>query len=386
MKKLLIFQLSIMCCGQLVNAQTDELIGVASIGGKTNGGVIFKINSDGTGFDTLYSFNKIKPTTGYEPMDRLVQGDNGKWYGILSNTPINADSGAVFSFDLTTHICKRLLAFNGQNGIPIYGTVTPARNGNLYITTSSDSCGTILCYNPADDTYTKALNFNTTDGKYPFGGLTRAKDGKLYGMTAYGGAFNDGELFSFDPATNSYKKLFDFNRKNGYRPWGRLTEARNGKLYGMTSGGGMNDTGMWNYGDGVLFCFDPANNTYTKLFDFKWDSGATPQGSLLQAKNGKLYGMTWYGGANKIGVVFMFDPSDNTYTDLHNFNDTDGSYPQGSFIQAKNNMLYGMSSRGGAHNFGVIFTIDTSNNTYKKIYDFDRVKGALPLGDLSEVR
>jgi uncharacterized repeat protein (TIGR03803 family) len=45
-----------------------------------------------------------------------------------------------------------------------------------------------------------------------------------------------------------------------------------------------------------------------------------------------------------------------------------------------------MTSRGGAHNFGVIFTIDTSTNTYKKIYDFDRVRGGLPMGNLGEVK
>ncbi len=383
---LLIFQLLFICFAQLANAQTGELLGVASIGGKTNGGVIFKINSDGTGFDTLYSFNKVNASIGFSPAGQLVPGDDGKWYGILGFSNTTSDSGVFYSFDLTTHNCKKLFAFNSHKGTPSFGSIVKATNGILYLATSSDSVGSILCYNTADNSRIRVLNFDTTDGRLPFGGLLYTKNGNLYGMTAYGGAYNDGELFCFNPLNKTYKKLYDFNKVNGLHPWGNLIEAKDGKLYGMTSGGGVNDTAMWNHGDGVIFSFNPADNSYKKLHDFKWKEGATPQSSLLQAKNGKLYGLTWYGGAYQHGVVFVFNPSDNSFTDIHDFNDSDGSYPHGSLILVKNNELYGMTTRGGTHNCGIIFLIDTKNNSIKKIYDFDRVKGGLPFGDLSEIK
>ena len=62
-------------------------------------------------------------------------------------------------------------------------------------------------------------------------------------------------------------------------------QASDGKLYGMTTNGGSS-------GYGVIFSFDPSSSTYTKLKDFDNTNGANPYGSLMQASDGKLYGMT----------------------------------------------------------------------------------------------
>ena len=35
-------------------------------------------------------------------------------------------------------------------------------------------------------------------------------DGKLYGTTLQGGSFDQGVLFSYDPATGTYSKLKEF--------------------------------------------------------------------------------------------------------------------------------------------------------------------------------
>jgi hypothetical protein len=61
-------------------------------------------------------------------------------------------------------------------------------------------------------------------------------------------------------------------------------QASDGKLYGMTR--------RWKIMSGVIFSFDPATSTYTKLKDFDDTNGANPYGDLVQASDGKLYGMT----------------------------------------------------------------------------------------------
>ncbi|MBL0340590.1 MAG: T9SS type A sorting domain-containing protein [Bacteroidetes bacterium] len=109
-------------------------------------------------------------------------------------------------------------------------------------------------------------------------------------------------------------------------PYGNLIQLSNGKLYGMTRWGGSHNSG-------VIFNFDPSNNSYNKLYDFDSINGAIPYGSLFNASDGKLYGMSRLGGVNNFGVVFSFDPSNNNYIKLHDFDSINGSYPWADFIE-----------------------------------------------------
>ena len=61
-------------------------------------------------------------------------------------------------------------------------------------------------------------DFDNTNGRNPPGHLTRAGDGKLYGMTSLGGSTNGGVIFSFDPSSSTYTKLKDFDTVNGRNP------------------------------------------------------------------------------------------------------------------------------------------------------------------------
>jgi hypothetical protein len=110
---------------------------------------------------------------------------------------------------------------------------------------------------------------------------------------------------------------------------------------------------------GVIFSYDLSSSTYTDLRDFDFVNDSNPQGSLMQASDGKLYGMTYYGGTfggnNGLGVIFSFDLSNSTYINLKVFDDTDGARPLGNLMQASDGKLYGMTNQGGSSNLGVIF-------------------------------
>jgi uncharacterized repeat protein (TIGR03803 family) len=218
-------------------------------------------------------------------------------------------------------------------------------------------------------------------GADPWGSLTQASNGKLYGMMSYGGVNSSGVIFEYDPSTNAYADIFDFGGVNGVNPFGNLTQAFNGKFYGMTAFGGANN-------QGVLFEYDPATSTYTKKLDFDNSNGTYPWGNnLTQASNGRLYGVTSGGGYNFGGVLFEYDPTTSTYTKLLDFEyGLNGGNPQGSVTQAVNGKLYGMTNAGGTNSQGVLFEYDITTATYTKRLDFDAANGQYPYGQLLVLR
>src|SRR5215218_3010189 len=135
----------------------------------------------------------------------------------------------------------------------------------------------------------------------------------FYGMTTKGGSYNLGTIFAINPSTGSFQNLWNFDSTNGATPRGCLLQAADGKLYGFTSRGGFHN-------NGVLFSYDTATTTFTKLLDFDSSSGAYPLGSLIQASDGKLYGMTSEGGVYSNGVIFSFDLGTTAYKRLWDFN------------------------------------------------------------------
>jgi uncharacterized repeat protein (TIGR03803 family) len=138
----------------------------------------------------------------------------------------------------------------------------------------------------------------------------------------------------------------------------------------MTVGGGTSD-------GGVLFSFDPTSSAYSVVKNFTPDGGNLPFGSVVQATDGKLYGLTSRGGTSDFGVIYSFDPRTTAYSVVKNFTRADGINPLGSLVQATDGKLYGLTQFGGAFDAGVIFSFDPATSGYVKA-DFDRINGATP--------
>ncbi len=63
------------------------------------------------------------------------------------------------------------------------------------------------------------------------------------------------------------------------------------------------------------------------------------------------------GGLTGDGVIFSFDTTSNTYTRLHSFDGADGFDPHGQLILDPNGTtFYGMTPVGGSANVGVVFS------------------------------
>jgi len=119
---------------------------------------------------------------------------------------------------------------------------------------------------------------------------------------------------------------------------------------------------------------------YKDMHDFNGSSGSTPFCDVTVSL-GKLYGMTSAGGAHNDGCIFSLDTNGISYTDILDFNGTNGSLPQGN-VTVSGNVLFGMASEGGAHNYGCIFSVNTNGSNYKEIFDFGGPNGAYPTGSL----
>ncbi|HEX5151937.1 MAG TPA: choice-of-anchor tandem repeat GloVer-containing protein [Parafilimonas sp.] len=359
--------------GYVALSSPKILYGTASSGGSDNIGVICKLNTATNIVTPVFSFSAAS-SNGYSPQGGLVQATDGKLYGMAAGDGGSYGWGVIFSYDPAKGIYKKLKDFNNANGGYPAGNLIQASDGKLYGMTSlggSSGVGVIFSYNPATAAYNKLKDFNHTNGAYPFGGLIQASNGKLYGLTSGGGSSGNGVMFSFDPATSTYTKLKDFdNYTIGSAPYGSLVQASDGKLYGMTSGG---------YYAGVIFSYNPATADFTKLIDFDYTNGSTPYGNLIQASDGKLYGMTYSGGGDDNGVIFSFDPSTSTYAKLKDFNETSGKHPFGSLMQAPDGKLYGMTAEGGSNGGGVSFSYDPAASTFTKLADFTGANGGYPV-------
>ena len=367
----------------LVQATSGDLFGTTA-GGGTNvlpngtGGTVFKI-SPRVGISTLHSFCALANCAdGALPAAPLVQATNGDLHGTTYEGGPTA-GGTVFkitqSGTLTTvyGFCSLANCADGEE--PVAGLVQ-ATNGGLYGTTANGGagvdcvvpygCGTIFKITPSG-ALTTIYNFcslaDCADGQSPWAGLVQATNGDLYGTTYEGGAHGGGTVFRMTPS-GTLTTLYSFcalaNCADGANPEAGLVQATNGKLYGTTYYGGANCQANVPAGCGTVFEIIPSG-TLTTLYSFcalaNCADGANPEAGLAQANNGDLYGTTQAGAANGSGAIFQITPSDTlTTVSSFSFECGDGSTPS-ALVQATNGGLYGTMYYGGADGAGTIFSL-----------------------------
>jgi uncharacterized repeat protein (TIGR03803 family) len=367
--------------GSLAALNDSLYFGLTSKGGVNSYGVLFEYNINSNQYIKRCDFDSL--IFGCKPYGSLALATNGNFYGMTSAGGAN-HHGTLFLYDPVSIILKNRVVFDSTtNGAAPFGSLMRSSYGFLYGMTSTGGNlgkGVIFRYNASYNTYTKKLDFeDALSGSYPEGSLVLGPNGKLFGMTSNSGKKHKGVIFEYDPSTATYYDRYDFDCPTGCEPHGSLVFAGNGKLYGMTTNGGA-------LGFGVLFKYDPVTHSYTKLYDFDGAIfGGNPYGSLIQTPNGKLYGMTKSGGSiADAGTIFSFDTSTNALTKLYTFNGTsNGKNPYGDLVLALNGLMYGMTYDGGTNNLGLIFEFDPVSHFLTVKYNFDGTShGSRPYGSL----
>jgi uncharacterized repeat protein (TIGR03803 family) len=181
--------------GNLIQDSNGTLYGTSLFtDGTTFPGGVYRMNADGSGFATLHVFNGADGAT---LAGALVLASDGFLYGVTQEGG-TSNNGTVFRIRPDGTGFESVHSFNGVDGRDPFGGMIQGADGFLYGTTrggGSSGNGTVFQIDPATGELTTLHQFNGADGDRPFATLIQTSDGALYGTTLGGGATGSGTIF-----------------------------------------------------------------------------------------------------------------------------------------------------------------------------------------------
>jgi len=290
----------------------NTLYGTAFSGGSFGQGALFAINTDGTSFTNLHSFAAVSNSTNAEgagPLGGLILSGN-TLYGTVANGG-RSGGGAVFALNTDGTAFTNLHSLNyGSEGAVPRGTLILSGN-TLYGTAQaagSAGRGTVFKINTDGTGFTTVHSFtalsNSTNaqGANPLGGLILSGN-TLYGTAGYGGNSGKGTVFKVNTDGTGFTNLHSLTAStDGATPYAGLILSGN-TLYGTTSAGGTSS-------NGTVFAVNTDGTDFTTLHGFTATpapysnlDGAISYAGLIASGN-TLYGMAAFGGSSGYGSVF----------------------------------------------------------------------------------
>jgi uncharacterized repeat protein (TIGR03803 family) len=274
---------------------------------------------------------------------------------------------------------------DGADGAQPFAGLTMDRGGNLYGTTSAAFANTSSAFELKSVgegwlTIPVFTFYYSERGTYGFGLLGKAvfgPDGALYGSAQEGGSntcdLGCGTIFKLRPHSTfcasvlcgwNITVLYYFSGDSGAYP-DQIVFGSDGNIYGTTYGGGIlegscSQTGL--HGCGTVYQLTNSGGTWTRniLYEFHGNDGSLPEGGVVFDSAGNLYGATYYGGSNNLGVIYKLSPAPGLWTQtiLHTFQGgTDGEYPPGLLTMDASGNLYGVAQGGGMGSPGTVFEL-----------------------------
>ncbi len=315
----------------LIRGSDGALYGTTSQGGSYNGGTVFKMNTNGTGFTVLHGFGMNNDGSG--PRAALVQGSDGALYGTTAGGGTNG-GGTIFKLNTDGSGYEDLYSFGfGGNTMSPAGALVQGSDGTLYGTTSGGSSfkGTVFKVSTSGSGFLVLHTFTGTsgDGANPVAALVLGNDGLLYGTTEHGGSGSGGTVFKLQTSGSGYLVIHPFTGTggDGETPAAALIQGSDGALYGTTEAGGSGTVG-------AVFKLNTDGTGYSTLYSFTFVGGMYPHGlfpeaALVQGNDGELYGTTAGNNGNEAngdGTVFKLNTNGTAFTTLYSFTAT--STPQ----------------------------------------------------------
>ena len=208
-------------------------------------GTVFALNKDGSGYRVLYTFG-TNAAQGHRPWAGLTIGSDGALFG-TTDSGGQAQQGTVFRLNPGDGRYAVLHSFGSDraDGRGPRSALVEGRDALLYGTTpvgGKQDCGTVFKLAKDGSGYAVLHHFahDGPDGQSPQG-LVQSPEGVLYGTTEARGAKGSGTLFALKPDGSDFRVLHAFpsSDRDGLEPRGGLVRASDGALYGMTSRGSV---------------------------------------------------------------------------------------------------------------------------------------------------
>jgi uncharacterized repeat protein (TIGR03803 family) len=326
-----------------LTASGSTLYGTTAYGGNSNTGVVFKVNTDGSGFTVLKSFAGGDGAVSLAP---LVVA-NGTLYGTASAGG-SAGYGTVFKLNTDGSGYTVLKHFTGQDGATPQTAVLLVGD-TLYGTTVSGGLGggTVFRVNTDGSGFAVLKNFTASDADNPAAGVVLSGN-TLYGTTEYGGT-GYGAVFRVNTDGSGYAVLKAFGGADGANPRAALALAGN-TLYGTTAYGGVSNSG-------TIFRLNTDGSGFAVLKGFAGGAdGANPYGGLSLSSN-LLYGTTTFSGGYGEGLLFNVNTNGQDYTVLWNFSCCTPPMSPQARLALSGDTLYGTA--------GAIFKVNTDGSGFQ---------------------
>lgn len=358
--------------GSLLLGKDGNFWGTVSDGTSNFFGAIFKISTTGV-YTVLTRFNG--GVTGNVPHESLIQLKDFSYYGTTYAGGVN-DYGTIFKICGGVHTVLHSFARSPVSNRP-KGNLLQATDGNFYGTTSSGGTttdGVIFKLTPAG-VFSVLHTFNgATQGRNPEGSLIQGADGFLYGTTPTGGTGAGGGGTIFKISTAGVFRVIKHlaTSVDGGNPQGTLVKGVDTFFYGTLR-------------SNKIFKISP-NGVYKILKTLVSAEGTSPSGDLILGRDGNFYGTCFDGGSANRGTIFQMTPAGvlKVMKIFAGPPSTDGFNPKGSLVQATDGFLYGMTSAGGTNAVGTLFKISTiAPFAFSVVRQFNLVlDGGTPFGSL----
>ena len=306
----------------------DMIYGVANGGTPESGfdgGFIFKMKSDGTGFEILKNFV-------------VTGGKHGGWgEGMSPNSPLVVVDGMLYG---TTML----------GGTSAQGTVFKV---------STNGTG-----------FSIIKHFDGNPQGHPNSGLT-LQGKSLFGALAVATALDEGGIFRID--TNGLNYGVYSSRAVGASPLypNAPPVVVGNKIYDTAALSLIGE----DYGPGILWSVTTNDTSFTVMKSFPDNVlGSTP--TEVTEDGGWLYGISDSVSAFSRGSVYRVKTDGTEFQTLHAFSETNNAgYKPVSGLTVMEGMIYGATELGGANNGGALYRMAVDGSGFSVIGSFSAGSG-----------